>query len=104
MQRRDYARPEGGEQPVNESFHDSTFDLVLRVKTINVPGPSPANSLISRQDPLLVKSIKCRADRSIGKSARRMKVLSHLAGRSVSKPDNCPEDSRLKISKLQVDL
>ncbi len=104
MQRRDYARPKGGEQPVNESFHDSTFDLVLRVKAIHVSGSSSANSLISRQDPLLVKSIKRRADRSIGKSARGMKVLGNLAGRSVSKPDNCPEDSRLKISKLQVDL
>jgi hypothetical protein len=30
-----------------------------------------------------------------------MKVLGNLAGRSVSKPDNCPEDSRLKISKFQ---
>src|SRR5207249_399885 len=103
-QRRDYAGSKGGEQPVNESFHDSTFDLVLRVKAIHVSGSSSANSLISRQDPLLVKSIKRRADRSIGKSARGMKVLGNLAGRSVSKPDNCPEDSRLKISKLHVDL
>ena len=101
MQRRDYARSEGCEQPINESLHDSSFDPVLGVKAVDVSGPSSANRLVSSQDSLFVKTIQRCANCSVSESARRMQVLSDLTGRSISKPDNCPKDSRLKISELQ---
>src|SRR6266702_4650940 len=92
VQGRDYARSKGSQQPINESFHDSTLDLVLGMKTIDVSGPASANSLITSQDTFLVQPIQRRTDRRVRKPARGMKVLGDLACRSVSQPDNSPEN------------
>ena len=50
----DYARSEGSQQPVDESLHDTTFDLVLGVEAIDVSGPSSANGFVPCQDTFLV--------------------------------------------------
>jgi len=95
VQGRNYTRSEGSQQPVDESFHNTTFDLVLGVKAIDVSGPASADSLVSSQDTFLVQPIQRRTDRRVRKPASGMKILSDLACGSVSKPDDCPENSCL---------
>src|SRR2546426_9950485 len=88
----DYTRSEGSQQPVDESFHDTTFDLVLGMKAIDVSGPASADSLVSSQDAFLVQPIQRRTDCGVRESACGMKILSDLACRSISQPYDCPEN------------
>ena len=92
VQGRDYARSKSSQQPIDESFHDTTLDLVLRMKSIDVSGTASANSFVSSQDAFLVQTIQRRTDRSIREAARGVKVLSDLASGGIFKADNCPEN------------
>src|SRR6266702_2761975 len=53
----DYARSESCEQPIDKPFDDPTLHLVLRIKPVNVSGPSSSNGLVPGQNTLLEQPI-----------------------------------------------